>query len=85
MYLAYPHVPILRKKAPVIVYSRVSQPVGHGRILIGSRPGITDIEYVLQVEPFNENADSSRAAYDITCFLSPSLCVGNYCDTNIST
>ena len=28
----------------LIVYSRVSQPVGHGRIFDGSRPGIIEIE-----------------------------------------
>jgi len=33
----------------LIVYSRVSQPTGHGRIFDGSRPCIIEIEYVLQV------------------------------------
>jgi len=43
----------------LIIYSRISQPVGRGRIFDCSRPGIIEIEYVLQVEPFNVNVGSS--------------------------
>jgi len=43
----------------LIIYSRNSEPVGQGRIFDCSRPGIIEIEYVLQVEPFNVNVGSS--------------------------
>jgi len=49
----------------------------------GSWPGIIEIEYGLQVEPFNVNAGSSLAANGI-CFLL-SLCVKDYYDTQVST
>jgi len=38
----------------LIVYSRVSQPVGHGKTFDGSRSGNIEVEDVWQVEPFNE-------------------------------
>jgi len=31
-----------------------SQPVDHGIIYDGLQPGIIDIKYVLQIEPFNK-------------------------------
>jgi len=34
----------------LIIYSRVSEPVGHGRIFNGSRQGNIEIEYIWQVE-----------------------------------
>jgi len=34
-----------------LVYIRVSQPVGHGRIFDGPRSCIIEIEYVLQDDP----------------------------------
>jgi len=43
----------------LIIYSRISQPVGRGRIFDCSRPGIIEIEYILQIEPFNVNFGSS--------------------------
>jgi len=43
----------------LIIYSRVSQPVSHGRIFDVSRPGISETAYVLQVELFNVNVVSS--------------------------
>jgi len=43
----------------LIIYSRIYQLVEHGRIFDCLRPGIIEIEYVLQVEPFNVNVGSS--------------------------
>jgi len=43
-----------------------------------------EIEYVLRVEPLNVNVGSSRAANDIIRSLL-SLCVRDYCNTDIST
>ena len=43
----------------LIVYSRISQLLSHGRIFDGSRPGNIEIEYILQVEPFDVNVGSS--------------------------
>ena len=40
-------------------FLQVSQPVGHGRSFDGSRPGIIEVEYALQVGPFNVNVVSS--------------------------
>ena len=51
----------------------------------GSRPGIIEIEYVSQVQPFIVNADSSSwVANDIIRSLL-SLCVRDYCNTDVST
>ena len=49
----------------LLVYSRVSQPVGHGLIFDDSRPDIIETEYILQVEPFSVNVGSSCATNDI--------------------
>jgi len=49
-----------------------------------SRPGNIEIEYVLQVEPFNVNVVSSWAANDTIRSLL-SWCVRDYCNTEIST
>jgi len=47
----------------LIVYSKVSQSVGHGRIFDGSRPGNTEIEYIWRVEPFDENYQQISSAF----------------------
>ena len=43
----------------LIIYSRISQPEGRGRNFDCSRPGVIEIEYILQVEPFDVNVGSS--------------------------
>jgi len=68
----------------LLVYTRISQPVGHGRIVDGSRPGIIEIECVLHIEHFNVNVSSSWAANDMIRALL-SLFVIDYCNTEVAT
>jgi len=72
----------------LIVYSRVSQPVGHGRICEGLQPGNIEIEHIWQVEPFiNENEQRKGSAFalivakvlSLKVVLISALCMRNGC------
>jgi len=77
-------------------YLRHCAPLGFNRLLQGfatcgsrifdnSHPGIIEIVYVSQVEPFHLNVGSSWAATDIISSSPLSLCVRDCYDTEVST
>jgi len=68
----------------LILYSWISQPMGHGRIFDCSRPGIIEIEYVLQLNPLTQTLVAHGLQMtQYALFFHYAL--KDYCNTEVTT